>query len=257
MNAAIKPYQVKVLDKLCEFRPVKGLRILEIGGASDGAVAGEVLTRGAREVISINNRKDIKSTIFSENYKVYNMDARKLEFKDEHFDMVLGIAVLEHLHDLDIVCDEIYRVLKNDGLVYLHGGPLYTCSLGHHVWVHVDGVKYEFNGFNPIPDWYHLIFSKREMKEYLISGKNIPGDHADKIVHFIYDHPNINRYKYEDYKRILNESKLKIVLFEEQDWKNPSKEILNLLAAKNHDPQLNYKTGALDIMLIKESIRGI
>jgi hypothetical protein len=91
------------------------------------------------------------------------------------------------------------------------------------------------------------------MKKYLISEKNIPESHAERIVYFIYDSPAINRYRYEDLKRIFYESKLNVLLFEDISWGKPPKKILDLIAVKGHDPTLNYETGGIEIVLGKKN----
>jgi len=62
--------------------------------------------------------------------KVYNVDIfaydnvdvvsdiENLPFKDSSIDVIFNIAVLEHVHNPQKVVDEIYRVLKPEGLVY-------------------------------------------------------------------------------------------------------------------------------------------
>ncbi len=69
-------------------------------------------------------------------------DAHDIPFEDESFDGVVVQAVLEHVVDPYRCCEEIYRVLKKQGVVYaetpfiqqVHGGPYdfrrYT-HLGH------------------------------------------------------------------------------------------------------------------------------
>lgn len=53
------------------------------------------------------------------------MDAKKLEFKDESFDLVFLIEVLEHLYPEEqvAVLSEIRRILKRDGILVMHTAP--------------------------------------------------------------------------------------------------------------------------------------
>ena len=52
--------------------------------------------------------------IESENDNVQIGDAHKLDFTDNHFDLVVSIAVFEHLHSPWIAIKEISRVLKKE-----------------------------------------------------------------------------------------------------------------------------------------------
>ena len=45
-------------------------------------------------------------------------DIEKLPFKDNSIDMIFNIAVLEHVPNAQKVIDEIYRVLKPNGIIY-------------------------------------------------------------------------------------------------------------------------------------------
>jgi SAM-dependent methyltransferase len=46
-------------------------------------------------------------------------DGHRLPFKDSSFDFVLSQAVIEHLYDPRTACDEIHRILKPGGLLYV------------------------------------------------------------------------------------------------------------------------------------------
>jgi SAM-dependent methyltransferase len=48
-----------------------------------------------------------------------NVDITSLKFEDEHFDLVICIHVLEHVHDDEKAISEIYRVLKKGGAAIL------------------------------------------------------------------------------------------------------------------------------------------
>lgn len=251
MNADLLPYQKKAIDCLNQICDYTGKKILEIGVDPSFSVAKELLERGAQKVICINNKQNLNYKKFSDRLELVNMDARKMEFESENFDVVFGVSILEHLIDLDKVLTEIDKVLHNKGFVYLHGGALWPCSLGHHLWVHVDGIRYEFNGNNPVPDWYHLIYNKIEMKEYLES-KNICSNHAEKIVNMIYDDPVINRYYYEDYIRFFNESNLMIVKINESIWSKPqSRDIQNLLIKADSGEFKNHTFGEVEVIFKK------
>jgi 2-polyprenyl-3-methyl-5-hydroxy-6-metoxy-1,4-benzoquinol methylase len=54
----------------------------------------------------------------------YLMDVKDLAFKDNTFDIVICIDVLEHLYpeEVEIALNEISRVTKNDGIIFIHTG---------------------------------------------------------------------------------------------------------------------------------------
>lgn len=59
------------------------------------------------------------------------LDARKLPFKKEVFDIVICADVMEHIKEDNIALKEIYRVLKKNGHA-LMAVPAYRKLYGHH-----------------------------------------------------------------------------------------------------------------------------
>lgn len=62
--------------------------------------------------------------ILCKNVKFEQMDCRKLDFPDNHFDIVIGIDLIEHLHPKDLLVHmgEVQRCLKKGGY-YLIATP--------------------------------------------------------------------------------------------------------------------------------------
>ena len=73
------------------------------------------------------------------------MSAEDLDFPDHHFDMVYSIATLEHVQNPIRALEEMLRVTKLGGHVYVQAGPLYHSPYGHHMfgyfqdqpWIHL------------------------------------------------------------------------------------------------------------------------
>mgnify|MGYP001170877336 FL=1 len=98
---------INFLDKL---KKKNYKKVLIIGGATKGSGTDELWNNKEINIISI----DILGT---ENIN-YIADAHYLPFKNETFDAVWIQAVLEHVMTPDIVVNEIFRVLKDGGIVY-------------------------------------------------------------------------------------------------------------------------------------------
>ncbi|MFC1574179.1 methyltransferase domain-containing protein, partial [Candidatus Latescibacterota bacterium] len=58
--------------------------------------------------------------VFAYNNVDLTCSAEKLPFRNESVDVIVNIAVLEHLPHPESVIDEFYRILKKDGVIYLH-----------------------------------------------------------------------------------------------------------------------------------------
>jgi ubiquinone/menaquinone biosynthesis C-methylase UbiE len=79
-------------------------------------------------------------------------DARRLPFCDDSFDIISSEALLEHVNQVDLCIDEIYRVVKPGGLVYAIFGPLFYTRGGAH-----------YEG-----DYEHLILPRQQFKNFIV-----------------------------------------------------------------------------------------
>lgn len=68
----------------------------------------------------------LKSTILKNNWNYKSLDIDNLNFEKDKFmfenntfDVIISLAVIEHLDDPSIFLREIYRVLKNNGILFL------------------------------------------------------------------------------------------------------------------------------------------
>ena len=123
------------------------------------------------------------------------MDAEKLCFEDESFDYIVSFNSFEHFHRPDKVFDEMIRVLKPGGHIYLQFGPLYNSAFGEHAY-RVITVPY-----------CQFLFSLETMNEYAVSqGRNpIDPDH-------------VNQWSLEDYRSLWKsrEGVLRTVMYNEK-----------------------------------------
>lgn len=109
---------VKILNN------IKGGNYLEIG-AGDGAIALTVFNNfESLTLIEISeHRKEELTKLFNSKRNVRiintNLDYERLPYPDETFDVVVMIAVIEHLIDPIRACQEIFRVLKHDGILII------------------------------------------------------------------------------------------------------------------------------------------
>ena len=126
------PYIFKIQQKMNDYSVVanefkdylnsKNKRILEVG-CSTGNVAREIIDMDnnsyygvdiSKEYIDIASKSSTKGNFFQ-------MDARKLDFDNDFFDIVMLSSVLHHVdNNVGKNCfKEIHRVLKNDGVVII------------------------------------------------------------------------------------------------------------------------------------------
>ncbi|HET7845050.1 MAG TPA: class I SAM-dependent methyltransferase [Xanthomonadales bacterium] len=99
-------------------------------------------------------------------------DANALPFEDDSFDVVLSWGSLEHIaggHAQAFA--EIRRVLRRDGLLFVHPG-LYYSDLGHHLG------EFDFAQREP---YVHLKHPREELREMVLNGTPQRMDRAGDI----------------------------------------------------------------------------
>lgn len=180
---------------------VAGLDILEIGaGNLDNCVMFKAL--GARRVYAADISADWDATYGEKAIDgvitTMCLDARGIteRFAPESLDLVYGTAVIEHLNDVEACFGQMFAVLRPGGIAALSGGPIWTGTNGHHVWVTEGEMNYRFTGPNPIPPWFHLTHDQESLARFLVDEKGLSSAHAEAVAYCVYENGHINRYGY-------------------------------------------------------------
>jgi SAM-dependent methyltransferase len=98
----------QLMQMLTKSKDIK--RLLIVGGGDRGYFTDSFYESDQIEVISFD-------IYYTENI-TFIADAHNIPLKNESVDAVIIQAVLEHVLEPQLVVEEIYRVLKSDGLVY-------------------------------------------------------------------------------------------------------------------------------------------
>jgi 2-polyprenyl-3-methyl-5-hydroxy-6-metoxy-1,4-benzoquinol methylase len=246
----VLPYQQQCLETISRFTAFSRKEVLEIGGDVDGNVANKLIEFGASDVWSINvdtrySDQDI-SNVHTRQLSAYEIERY---FGNNAFDVVFGIAVLEHIDDIQRLCETIKGVVRPGGLVYLQGGPFWTCCHGHHLVYFADGRFYTFTGDNPVPDWLHLLQGAPEAAETL-KQNNVPLAHAEAIVEQIYNGTQINRAQYSEIKQTLYNTNLNLFYLEEHIRRKPDELILSKLTGRGWNKSEPFGVYSADFVFL-------
>jgi SAM-dependent methyltransferase len=119
----------------------------------------------------------------------FTMDAQQLLFHDRLFDFVFSLNSFEHIPNPGLALQEISRVLKPGGHVFLHFSPLFFSDVGHHLF-----------GLTDIP-WIHLLHERAEIKKIIRDAGKVPNE-VDNIL------DTLNGYSVNRYLEIFDNSDL-------------------------------------------------
>jgi ubiquinone/menaquinone biosynthesis C-methylase UbiE len=174
--------------------PLEG-RILEIG-CGDGALVKLIASKDkCVEVSGIDiSCSPGECTCGADAWSIQHGDAMDLDFPSAHFDSAYSFGCFEHISCTGQALNEVYRVLKPGGRVYLQFWPIWTSVIGHHsnFWVP--------EKVTDIPPWGHLYLSPLELKDHLLL--NYPLEEVERTIDDVYFSPRINRTGFR--QQVLN-----------------------------------------------------
>jgi len=184
-------YQRDVLDDFYKIVDIHNQVVLEVGGTEVHTVPLDLIKNGANKVVSVSTNKSFSTREVGTNIAAINTNAAVLSFEENTFDSVISIATLEHISNLSQVIDELHRVVKPGGIVYMHGGPLWSSRMGSHYNFVVDDVWYHYNKNRILQDWEHLYSNEDEMRDRLTGLYSTTV--VNKLIHEVYYSSFVNR----------------------------------------------------------------
>lgn len=116
----LKSFEKHRIDKVSEMIDGTNLNILEIG-CSDGRFLYDNRHKW-QSITGVDIRDDLLKKARQRKYGVrtefYSDDFGRnyMSYKSNHFDLVVSIATIQYVYNLDLLFNEIRRVLKNKGL---------------------------------------------------------------------------------------------------------------------------------------------
>lgn len=185
-------------------------------------------------------------------YHHHVADARSLPDSLPQADAVIACSALEHLPDLTVCLKEALRKLRPGGLIVMHGGPLWPCRLGHHVWLVLDGRRYCFGAAgDPLPPWGHLTHSEPEMREHL-AAQGLPVAHVDAILDQVYHGQGKNRRSFTQMRQDFEAVGQFFVGMTTYRWGTPDRRLFARARERGHEfSDEDFMTGEVVAILKK------
>lgn len=124
------------VSAFAQYGDLRKMNLLEIG-CGYGALS-YVLAQKAKHVttteIDVKKLRVAKQLLKPfNNVTITKSDGSTLSFKNKTFDMVILFDVIEHVDDPKTMLEEVYRVLKPNGIMYVEFTPYYSI-VGHHLY---------------------------------------------------------------------------------------------------------------------------
>jgi ubiquinone/menaquinone biosynthesis C-methylase UbiE len=107
-----------------------GLSILNVGGGTGGTV--NILTSYGT-VLNIDQSEEAVDRLLKSGYQAMQMDGRRTSFRNEQFDLITGLDVLEHIEEDRLALQEWCRILKPGGHLMLTVPAYQWLWSGHDV----------------------------------------------------------------------------------------------------------------------------
>lgn len=194
--------------------------VLDIGCGAGGKSL-YYLSQGAKSVTGIDVVEEyaqesevLANELGLEGFKFVCGDAAKTEFADNSFDTIIMNDAMEHVADPKAVLNEIYRILKPKGKLYVNFPP-YNHPFGAHLsdvigmpWVHVF-----FSDETLIETYKDLVKDKPDAKRRI--SFRIGKDENGKE-YFSY----INKMSIVRFNKLVKDSKLSLEYYNEVPLRN-------------------------------------
>jgi SAM-dependent methyltransferase len=167
--------------------------VAEIGSDEFLECSRAAILLGARQVIAASYWPSQSPIVSEERLILKKLNFEEMHLPDNTFDLIFGMALLEHVLNPVLVASEIARMLKKGGHAFLQGAPMWTSILGHHVWVDCNNRKYHFPDSDVIDNWYHLTdFTKDDFKRVMLR-KAVPLEDIPFLYDWVAHDTNISR----------------------------------------------------------------
>lgn len=234
-------YHISYLDACSQRIPLRGLDVLEIGGALPASLVIDHLGCNSWTAVEApsydeelgdanqfhrNLAEQQRLLEIGQRYRHFYCNAEDLG--DDHknqYDLIFSIACFEHINRLPLALERMLHYLKPGGQLFTMHSPIWSAFDGHHLPI---GIPDRFDRHLPeqsyiFKPWGHLLQSRGQT--YLDIRSRFDRAFAEEVIYSTYNSNHINRYFSEDYRVIFDESGFEIVDYRLTFPFNPTREL--------------------------------
>jgi ubiquinone/menaquinone biosynthesis C-methylase UbiE len=245
---SIRSYNHYMIDEMHAIHSLQECWLLDIGDSPHGYALERALEHGVSLYAGIGMDIPAFQWILGEPGNVgllLKMDAVRLAFPAEMFDIIVSFSTFEHIRDVPSVLSEIARVLKPGGVVLISFEPIWSCSYGHHL--HHFGVWTKL-----VPPWAHLLWTPQQMREAL--ARDYPKEATlslEQMIAWVYDEDDLNRMNIRQFRTLFQRCPLAIEWLIELKEENIDHNALEQAAARTGLSPEELTTKGLSVLLRK------
>ena len=219
-------YHLNYLQVCQQFVPLRGLDVLEVGGALPASLVIDHLgcnswtaveapaydqELGAANQFHRNLRDQEHQQKHAASYRHLYLDIEAIP--EEHFgqyDLIFSIACFEHINRLPQALRVMHRCLKPGGRLSTMHSPIWSAFDGHHLPI---GIPTRFgnsksNQTQILQPWEHLLLTRAQA--FRAIRDRFDTEFAEEVIYYTYNSDHINRYFSEDYQLAFDASPFEI-----------------------------------------------
>jgi SAM-dependent methyltransferase len=241
-------YHITYLDVCSRKIPLRGLDVLEIGGALPASLVIDHLGCNSWTAVEAPSYDEElgEANQFHRNlaekqrlleigvrYRHFYCNAEDLgEDHQNQYDLIFSIACFEHINRLPLALERMLQYLKPGGRLFTMHSPIWSAFDGHHLPV---GIPDRFDSQLPhqsyiFRPWGHLLQSRSQT--YIDIRNRFDAPFAEEVIYNTYNSNHINRYFSEDYRVIFDDSEFDIVEYQLTFPRYPSPELQAVLESR-------------------------
>lgn len=197
IHPPLETYQENAIRNLIKNWNPAGKVILEVGTDWNYSVSTCLLALGAKNVVAVNPSIPVDMNPHDCRIVTYRKPFEECNIISTPVDAIFGIAILEHLDYPLNFAEKCKQLLPEDGYLYLNGGPVWTCDVGHHIYVWPEGELpghfFHIDETNPYQPWEHLTYKTKEDARIALNKKNLLSNDIERIIIQLFESHNMSR----------------------------------------------------------------
>lgn len=205
----LEQYQTDAIVALARLGGIRNRIVLEVAADVTLSVARCLIALGAAKVIAVNPAIPTDFVSPDERIVIMRKPLEEIQLESHHVDAILGIAILEHMNFPREFAEKCKFLLKENGSLFLTGGPMWTSHGGHHVWLPrtPSGRQYFFHieANNPWEPWEHLTFDTEGDATIALRNNNIPDIDIPAIIKHLFRSDDISRITPTEVENVFKE----------------------------------------------------